>query len=93
MAAPIHHRGAIHARPLPVVVREGATDRRGDFCRDHLAILAAIAVGFATDEEALPPRTASLREGICAIHRSDAAHAAVSTRRSHSKGDQQCRAS
>jgi hypothetical protein len=58
-----------------------------------LAILAAIAVGFATDEEALPPRTASLREGICAIHRSDAAHAAVSTRRSHSTGDQQCRAS
>ena len=58
-----------------------------------LAILAAIAVGFAADEEALPPRTASLREGICAIHRSDAVHAAVSTRRSHSKGDPQCRAS
>jgi hypothetical protein len=58
-----------------------------------LAILAAIAVGFAADDEALPPRTASLRSGSCAIHRSDPAHAAAPARPSHTKGDQQCRAS
>jgi len=58
-----------------------------------LAILAAIAVGFAADEEASSPQTASLRAGICASHRSDAAHAAAPPRHSHTKGDQQCRAS
>jgi len=57
-----------------------------------LAILAAIAVGFSADEEALP-RTASLRVNVCATHRSDAAHAAAPARHSHTKGDQQCRAS
>lgn len=57
-----------------------------------LAILAAIAVGFAADEDA-PPRTASLRANSCAPDRSDAAHAAAPLRPSHTKGDAQCRAS
>jgi hypothetical protein len=57
------------------------------------AMLAAIAVGFAGDAQAPPPRTASLRPGGCATHRNDATHAPTSSRPHQTKGDQQCHAS
>jgi hypothetical protein len=56
-----------------------------------VALLAAIAVGFAGETQAPPSQTASLRSG-CASHRHDATRAWPSSRHSQSKGDPQCHA-
>jgi len=57
-----------------------------------VALLAAIAVGFADEPPAPQSRTASLRSAGCATPRNDATRAPTSSRHSPSKGDQQCHA-